>query len=55
MKPRTPHPESRDIFKQSLVEMINLKHPLVKLGDTINWDVIIEQFTAYPPKGKIYS
>jgi hypothetical protein len=47
MKPRTPQPESRDIFKQSLVEMINLKHPLVKLGDTINWDVIIEQFGSY--------
>ena len=47
MKPRTPQPESRDIFKQSLVEMINLKHPLVKLGDTINWDVINEQFGSY--------
>ena len=47
MKPRTPQPESRDIFKQSLVEMINLKHPLVKLGYTINWDVIIEQFGGY--------
>ena len=47
MKPRTPQPESRDIFKQSLAEMINLKHPLVKLGNTINWDVIIEQFGIY--------
>ena len=35
------------MFKQSLVEMINLKHPLVKLGDTIDWDVIIEQFGGY--------
>jgi IS5 family transposase len=47
MKPRKPQPENRDIFKQSLVEMLNLKHPLVKLADTINWNVIIEQFSGY--------
>jgi hypothetical protein len=47
MKPKATYPESRDMFKQYLVEMINLKHPLVKLGDTIDWDVIIEQFEGY--------
>ena len=47
MKPKAIYPESRDIFEQSLVEMINLKHPPVKLGDTIDWEFIIEQFGGY--------
>lgn len=47
MKPKAPLPDTRDIFKQSLVEMINLKHPLVKLGDAMNWDVIIDRFGGY--------
>lgn len=47
MKPKAPLPDTRDIFKQALVEMLNLKHPLVKLGDAMNWDVIIDRFGGY--------
>lgn len=37
MGPKTPVPEG-DFFRQPLREQINLKHPLVRLTDLIDWD-----------------
>lgn len=37
MGPKTPVTEG-DFFRQPLREQINLKHPLVRLADLINWD-----------------
>ena len=37
MGPKTPVPEG-DFFRQPLREQINLKHPLVRLTDLINWE-----------------
>ena len=37
MGPKTPVPE-QDFFRHSLREQINLKHPLVRLTDLINWE-----------------
>ncbi|RQU49427.1 IS5 family transposase [Burkholderia cenocepacia] len=37
MGPKTPAPEG-DFFRQPLREQINLKHPLVRLADLIDWD-----------------
>ncbi|KVU59636.1 hypothetical protein WK68_20135 [Burkholderia ubonensis] len=37
MGPKTPVPEG-DFFRQPLREQINLKHPLVRLADLIDWD-----------------
>jgi IS5 family transposase len=36
MGPKTPVTEG-DFFRQPLREQINLKHPLVRLTDLINW------------------
>jgi len=37
MGPKTPVTEG-DFFRQPLREQINLKHPLVRLTDLINWE-----------------
>jgi IS5 family transposase len=37
MGPKTPVTE-RDFFRQPLREQINLKHPLVRLANLINWE-----------------
>jgi IS5 family transposase len=37
MGPKTPVTE-RDFFRQPLRKQINLKHPLVRLADLVNWD-----------------
>ena len=37
MGPKTPVPE-QDFFRHPLREQINLKHPLVRLTDLINWE-----------------
>jgi IS5 family transposase len=37
MGPKTPVPE-QDLFRHPLREQINLKHPLVRLTDLINWE-----------------
>ncbi|CAM2197929.1 protein of unknown function [Paraburkholderia kururiensis] len=37
MGPKTPVPEG-DFFRQPLREQINLKHPLIRLADLIDWE-----------------
>jgi IS5 family transposase len=40
MPPKSPHPENRRLFSYPLRDHINLRHPLVKLADTIDWERI---------------
>jgi IS5 family transposase len=54
MGPKPIVPESGELFRQTLVEMINLQHPLVKLADVIDWDEINRTFSAHfvSPRGR---
>ena len=40
MGPKGKHPSTGDLFQQPLSELINLKHPLVKLANVIDWEEI---------------
>lgn len=37
MKPRKPPPEQDDLLRARLVEMIDMRHELVKVADLIDW------------------
>ncbi len=39
MKPQKPPPEQDDLWRSRLVEMIDLRHELVKLAALIDWEV----------------
>jgi transposase, IS5 family len=47
MGPKKPIPQTGDLFRHPLVEMINLKHPLVKLADVMDWELIENAFGAH--------
>ena len=40
MGPKRAIPQSGELFRQTLREQINLKHPLVRLADLIDWERI---------------
>ncbi|MCL2022685.1 MAG: hypothetical protein FWG81_11730 [Betaproteobacteria bacterium] len=37
MKPRESSPQSSDLFRHRIDEIINMTHPLVKLAQLIDW------------------
>jgi len=47
MGPKQPVAQSHELFRQPLIEMLNPKHPLVKLADVIDWDEIERSFGAH--------
>ena len=47
MGPKQPVAQSQELFRQPLVDMINPKHPLVKLANVIDWEEIEHSFGAY--------
>ena len=47
MGPKPSGPHTGDLFRYSLVEMINLKHPLVRLADVMDWELIAKVFGAH--------
>ena len=49
MGPKGKHPLTGDLFQQPLVELINLKHPLVKLADLIDWSIFETRWSAFFP------
>ena len=49
MGPKGRHPSTGDLFQQPLTELINLKHPLVKLAELIDWSVFESCWTALFP------
>ena len=40
MGPKAAVPRSQDLFRPMLIELVNLKHPLVKLAEVIEWEHI---------------
>ena len=49
MGPKGKHPSTGDLFQQPLVDLINLKHPLVKLADLIDWSIFETRWSAFFP------
>lgn len=47
MRPKPSGPQTGELFRHPLVEMINLKHPLVKLADIMDWALIENAFGAH--------
>ena len=47
MGPKQVVPQSGALFQQTLLEMINVKHPLVKLADVIDWEEIERTFGGH--------
>lgn len=47
MGPKTPVAQSSELFRQPLCEMLNSKHPLVKLADVIDWEEIERSLSAH--------
>ena len=43
MKPRKPPPDQDDLLRARLVEMIDMRHELVKLAVLIDWDVFEQE------------
>lgn len=46
MKPRTPLPEQDDLLRARLVEMIDMRHELVKLAALIDWEVFEREWAG---------
>ena len=49
MGPKRKHPSTGDLFQQPLAELINLKHPLVKLAELIDWSVFETRWAEFFP------
>jgi len=43
------HSSTGNLFQQPLVELINLKYPLVKLADLIDWSIFETRCSAFFP------
>ena len=49
MKPRKPPPEQDDLLRARLVEMIDMRHELVRLAALIDWDVFEREWAGFFP------
>ncbi|MGR3366256.1 MAG: IS5 family transposase [Sagittula sp.] len=49
MKPRKPSPEQDDLLRARLVEMIDMRHELVKLAALIDWEVFEREWEGLFP------
>ena len=49
MKPRKPPPEQDDLLRARLVEMIDMRHELVKLAALIDWEVFEREWSGFFP------
>jgi len=49
MKSKTPSPEQDDLLRARLVEMIDMRHELVKLAALIDWQVFEREWAALFP------
>ena len=47
MAPKTPTPQSGQLFGYPLADHLNMKHPLVQLAGWINWDAMIRTFGGH--------
>ena len=49
MKPRTSPREQDDLFRARLVEMIDMRHELVKLAELIDWGTFDREWVGFFP------
>src|SRR5690554_5707321 len=49
MKPKTPPAEQDDLFRARLVEMIDMRHELVKLAELIDWETFDREWVGFFP------
>lgn len=49
MGPKGKHPSTGDLFRQPLRELINEKHPLVRLEELIDWSIFETRWSAFFP------
>ncbi len=49
MKPKTPPTEQDDLLRARLVEMIDMRHELVKFAELIDWDVFEREWVGFFP------
>ena len=49
MKPRKPFPEQDDLLRARLVEMIDMRHELVRLATLIDWEVFEREWAGFFP------
>jgi len=49
MKPRKPPIEQDDLLRARLVEMIDMRHELVKLAVLIDWEVFEREWAGFFP------
>ena len=49
MGPRSKHPTTGDLFRQPLVDLINERHPLVKLAELIDWSIFETHWSVFFP------
>ena len=46
MGPKKKAPSSGELFKKRLDDLVNMKHPLIKLSSLIDWEVFEERWSA---------
>ena len=49
MKPKKPAPDQDDLLCARLVEMIDMRHELVKLEALIDWDIFEREWLGFFP------
>ena len=49
MGPKGKHPTTGDLFRQPLLELINEKHPLVRLAELIDWSIFETRWSTFFP------
>ena len=47
MGPKGIHPSTGDLFRQPLLELINEKHPLVRLSELIDWSIFETRWSVF--------
>ena len=47
MKPRKPPADQDDLLRVRLVEMIDMRHELVKLAALIDWDIFDREWAGF--------
>ncbi len=52
MSPKPLIPQTDELFRQRLDEQLKMTHPLIRLADLINWDVIERRFSNHFSSGR---
>ncbi len=52
MKPKTRHPEQDDLLRPRLVDLIDMRHELVKLEALIDWEFFEREWAGFFPSGR---